>query len=268
MTLSKRLKDVLLIIGGIAILLSTLVFWQIVSITNLLPSTIFPSAKTVVYSFFQQVLSGTVFLPILETLSRLFEGFLLAALIGVLGGIGIGVNSLADETADPLVQFLRPMPSVVLIPLAMLYFGLTSFIVIILVAYASVWPILINTSDGVKSIDPVLLDTARQFHVNGFDRFRKIVLPAASPFILSGLRVSLGIAWIVAITVEMISGVVRNGVGVTIFFYLNSGNLGPMYGAIIAVALTAYVLNYLFTLLQSKLTPWFERSTKVVQNEV
>lgn len=265
---TRQLKDFLFIIGGIAILLSTLAFWQIISITNALPSTIFPSATTVVSSFFSQVLSGTVFSPILDTLTRLFQGFLLAALIGIVAGIGMGMSSLADQTADPLVQFLRPMPSVVLIPLAMLYFGITGFIVIILVAYAAIWPILINTADGVKAIDPVVLDTARQFHVNGFNRFRKIILPAAAPFILSGLRVSLGIAWIVAITVEMISGVVNNGIGVSIFYYLNSGNLAPMYGAIIAVALTAYLLNYVFTLLQARLTPWFERTTKVVQAEV
>ncbi len=172
-----------------------------------------------------------------------------------------------NRSLDPLVQFLRPMPSVVLIPLAILYFGLVDSVIILIVTYASLWPILINTIDGVRSIDPLVIETANQLRITGLKRLRKIILPAAAPFIVSGLRVSLGIAWIVAVTAEMIGGIVSNGVGVSIFYYLNSGNLAPMYGAIIAVAIFAYFLNRILLVTQYRLMPWVARSSRMLDHE-
>jgi len=263
----RILTDYLFIVAGVGVLLSILLIWQIVSITNVLPSTIFPSAYSVVLSFFSQVENGSVILAVIYTLSRLFEGYLFAAAIGIVAGISIGLNRLVNRSLDPLVQFLRPMPSVVLIPLAILYFGLVDSVIILIVTYASLWPILINTIDGVRSIDPLVIETANQLRITGLKRLRKIILPAAAPFIVSGLRVSLGIAWIVAVTAEMIGGIVSNGVGVSIFYYLNSGNLAPMYGAIIAVAIFAYFLNRILLVTQYRLMPWVARSSRMLDHE-
>ncbi len=249
-------------IGGVAILASTLVIWQLVSVTNVLPPTVFPPASEVLVTLYKLLSGKAIYDQLIASLIRLFEGFFLAALIGITVGIPMGLSRTAERTGDPLVQFLRPMPSVVLIPLAILYFGLGNVMIVSIVTYACIWPVLINTIDGIKSIDPILLDTATGFQVRGFAETRKVILPAAAPFIFSGLRVSLGIAWIVEITAEILSTAATTGIGAAIFRYFNIPSLPPVYATIIFVALLAYALNRVFRITQSKIIPWHEQSKR------
>ena len=256
------LSDIGYSVGGVAILASILVIWQLVSVTNLLPPTVFPPASVVLVTLYKLLSGKAIYEQLLASLIRLFEGFFLAALIGLAVGIPMGLSRTAEKTGDPLVQFLRPMPSVVLIPLAILYFGLGNEMIVSIVTYASIWPVLINTIDGIKSIDPILLNTSRAFQVRGFTQVRKVILPAAAPFILSGLRVSLGIAWIVEITAEILSTAATTGIGAAIFRYFNIPSLPPVYATIIFVALIAYAVNRGFLMTQSKIIPWHEQSKR------
>ena len=255
-------SDILFTVAGVGILLSTLVIWQIVSITNTLPPTVFPPASEVLASLFRLLTTKALYEQLLASLIRLFAGFFLAAVIGICVGVPMGLSRTAEKTGDPLVQFLRPMPSAVLIPLAILYFGLGDAMIVSIVTYACIWPVLINTIDGVKNIDTVVLDTAREFKISGFAKIRKVVLPSAAPFIFSGLRVSLGVAWIVEITAEIISTASTTGIGAAIFQYFNIPNLPPVYATIIFVAVLAYALNRVFLVIQSKIIPWHEQSRK------
>ncbi|MDG6997993.1 MAG: ABC transporter permease [Nitrososphaerota archaeon] len=255
-------SDIFYTIGGVAILASTLIIWQIVSITNTLPPTVFPPASVVLVSLYQLLTAKSIYVQLIASLIRLFEGFFLAALIGIGVGVPMGLNRTAEKTGDPLVQFLRPMPSAVLIPLAIFYFGLGNAMIVSIVTYACIWPILINTIDGIKSIDTIILDTSTGFQVKGFSKIRKVIIPAASPFIFSGLRVSLGVAWIVEITAEMLSTAATTGIGAAIFSYFNIPSLPPVYATIIFVALLAYALNRLFLIFQSKIIPWHEQSKR------
>ncbi|MDG6996884.1 MAG: ABC transporter permease subunit, partial [Nitrososphaerota archaeon] len=174
--------------GGVGILLSILLVWQIISETGVVPITVFPPASSVLAVLYGQLLNGKIPWSLFATLLRLLEGYSLAALIGVLVGIPVGLSKTIETTVNPLVQFLRPMPSAVLIPLAILYFGLGGTMIISIITYACIWPILINTIDGVKSIDTMILDTAREFKIDGLARIRKVIIPASFPFIFSGLR--------------------------------------------------------------------------------
>ena len=255
-------SDVAYTVAGVGILLSILVFWQIISVTNILPPSVFPPASTVLVSLIHLVTTDAIYIQLQATVVRLFEGFFLAALIGIGVGIPMGISRIAEKTGDPLVQFLRPMPSAVLIPLAILYFGLGDSMIVSIVTYACIWPILINTIDGVKNIDTIALDTSREFRINGFAKIRKVILPASAPFIFSGLRVSLGVAWIVEITAEIISTAATTGVGAAIFQYLSLGTLPPIYATIIIVAVLAYSVNRIFLLVQSKVIPWHEQSRR------
>ena len=146
------LSDIGYSVGGVAILASILVIWQLVSVTNLLPPTVFPPASVVLVTLYKLLSGKAIYEQLLASLIRLFEGFFLAALIGLAVGIPMGLSRTAEKTGDPLVQFLRPMPSVVLIPLAILYFGLGNEMIVSIVTYASIWPVLINTIDGIKYV--------------------------------------------------------------------------------------------------------------------
>ncbi|MCL5069272.1 MAG: ABC transporter permease [Thaumarchaeota archaeon] len=257
-----QITDQLFTIAGVAILFSILGIWQLISMSNILPATVFPPASAVLVALYEETLNGSFPVSILATLMRLLEGYFLAALIGTVVGVSMGMSRIAYYTGDPLVQFLRPMPSVILIPLAILYFGLGDFLIVSVVAYSCIWPILINTMDGVRSIDPMILDTAREFRVGRVRKFRKIILPASAPFIFSGLRVSLAVGWIVGITAEIISTASNTGIGALIYLDLNTGNLTPIYAAIIAIAVTAYALNRAFLIIEHRIIPWYEKSKR------
>jgi ABC-type nitrate/sulfonate/bicarbonate transport system permease component len=252
-------QDVIFILGGVCVLLSLLGIWQLVSIMNVLPRTVFPPASIALQILFSQIQSGLLLTEFEATLFRLFEGYLIAAALGISIGVAMGLSKTVEYVGDPLVQFLRPMPSAVLIPLAILYFGLGNFMIISIVIYACMWPILINTFDGVKDIEPIILDTAREYQVKGLTKIWKVVLPASSPLIFSGLRVSLAVAWIVTITAEILSTATTTGLGAAIFLDLNSGNLAAIYATIIAIVIGAYALNRLFLFVESLIIPWHQK---------
>lgn len=253
------LNDILFTTGGFAIVLSILLIWQIVSVTGIIPSSIFPPANRVLSALFLEIADGKIGVALLATLERMLEGFAIASIIGVLVGLGIGSNVTISRSFDPLIQFLRPLPAVILIPLIILYLGLGDPVIVIPVIFGCIWPVVLNTIDGVRAVDSMYIATADEFKINGLRRFTKIIIPAIAPYVLSGMRVSLALAWIVSVTAEFISAVVKNGIGVLIFYQFNAGDLTSMYASIIAVAIVAYVVNRIFVIAQSRLVPWHGR---------
>ena len=128
------------------------------------------------------------------TLGRFLEGYLLSAAIGVSLGIVLGYFRIVHSFLEMSIEFLRPMPSVAIIPVAILALGIGDSMIVAVTVYATVWPILINTIDGVRRIEKILLDTGRTFSLVRRQILWQIILPAASPYIVTGLRVGLSIA--------------------------------------------------------------------------
>ena len=156
----------------------------------------------------------------LSTLSRFLEGYVIAALLAVSLGILLGYFRFAYSLLETLIEFLRPMPSVAIIPVAVLALGIGDRMIVAVTVYASLWPMLVNTIDGVRNIEPTLIDTARTFGLSRRLILWRIILPAASPYIVTGLRISLSIALILVTTAEMIAG--SRGTGL---FYSGPGAL-------------------------------------------
>jgi ABC-type nitrate/sulfonate/bicarbonate transport system permease component len=190
----------------------------------------------------------------LSTVSRFLQGYGIAALCAVFGGIVLGYFRLAYNLLEPLIEFLRPMPSVAIVPVAILALGLGDPMVVAVTVYASLWPILINTIDGVRHIEPTLIATARSFRLGRGMILTRVILPAASPQIMTGLRVSLSIALILVTTAEMIAG--SRGLGFFILDQERSFKSDNMYAGIIVVALLGYVLNRLFLVVESAVLRW------------
>ncbi|HBA40067.1 MAG TPA: hypothetical protein DCZ05_10090 [Deltaproteobacteria bacterium] len=174
-------------------------------------------------------------------------------------GIVLGYFKLAYSLSESLIEFLRPMPSVAIIPVAILFLGIGDAMMVAVTVYACAWPILINTIAGVKNIDRTLINTARTFGLGRWKALRKIVLPAASPYIVTGLRVSLAIALILVTTSEMIVGV--SGLGFFILDEERSLRTDNMYAGIFLVALLGYGLNRLFLVLEKRAMAWHRRMT-------
>ena len=257
-------KDYVYRIAGLGILFSVLLIWQIVVLANLVPPAVIPTASSVLAALFTLTMNGSIPRELSASLGRIIEGFLIAALLGISLGNIVGTRKFVEKTANPLIQFLRPMPGAILIPLAILYFGLGNLMIVMIVIYSCLWPILINTIDGVKNVDGLYFDVAQEFEVSGFAKFKKVILPASAPLIFSGLRVSLGIAWIAEITAEILSTAPNLGLGVSIFFNMNSGNFTAMYARIIAIAIAAYVISELFLAFEKMIIPWYEKSKRAL----
>ena len=213
-----------------------------------------PPVSQIVFALGRLIVSGQVAVHLLATLSRFLQAYVTAALLAVGIGVLLGYFRSAYGVFETVIEFLRPMPSVAIIPVAVLTLGLGDAMIIVVTVYASVWPILINTIDGVTRVEPTLIDTARTFGLRRWAILWRIILPGAAPYIATGLRISLSIALILVTTAEMIAG--SRGLGFFILDQERSMNTGNMYSGIIVVAALGYLLNRLFLSLEAKALRW------------
>ncbi|MBU2669206.1 ABC transporter permease [Actinoplanes bogorensis] len=192
---------------------------------------------------------------VLPSLLRLTAGFLLAAVIGVALGVAIGLGPRLRATVEPVLEFFRAIPPPVLVPVIMLFAGIGNGMKIIVIVFGCVWPVLLNTVEGVRAVDSVQLDTARAYGINGFDRIRRVVLPSASPQIAAGLRQALSIAIILMVISEMFAA--SNGLGFTIVQFQRSFAIPEMWSGIILLGLLGFGLSLLFRLAEGRALRWY-----------
>jgi ABC-type nitrate/sulfonate/bicarbonate transport system permease component len=188
------------------------------------------------------------------TLARTLEGYGVAIGAGLLLGLLLTASQRLMRMSSPTVEFMRATPSPTMIPFIVLVFGIGETSKVALIALGSVWPILLNTIDGLRGVDPMFEEMGRSYGVGPFGRLWRVRLPAASPQIFAGLRTSLAIALILAVVSEMLSGI--DGFG----FYINEGqslfNIPQMWVGIIVIGILGYVLNALFVLVEHRVLGW------------
>ena len=181
--------------------------WELAARLEMFPPRLFPSLATIAATMVRLTASGALPLHAAETLVRLLCGFLLAAGIGLLIGIAMGRWRLAEDLALPLVSMAAPIPGIAYAPLFLLWFGLGSASTVVLVGFVSSFPIILNTWMGVKAVKPVWLRSALAMGADNRRLFHKVILPAALPYILSGVRLGLAQAWRILVAVEMLAAV-------------------------------------------------------------
>lgn len=177
----------------------------------------------------------------LETLEAAALGFGLAALCGLFLGIVLGLMPRVDRIVGPTVDAMRPVPSVALIPLALLLFGFGVSLEALVVAFASFWPVLLVTTAAVRAIDPRLLEVANALEMPAFERTFKIVIPAALGLIAVGLQLSLGIALIVAVTVEIVIN--PRGLGFAMMSSQQALRFDQMYAQLLWIGLIGWSIS-------------------------
>ena len=186
------------------------------------------------------LVDGTLSGEIGTTLERYVEGFALAIAVGVTLGIVIGSSRALLDASSVVLEVLRPIPAVALIPVAYLFFDLGTPMIRFVIAYAVVWPILVNTLYGVRGGDRMLHDVARTSGVSRVEG-SSVTLPAALPSIWTGIRVSAPIALLVGITAEYLT--LSGGIGSYLQERQNAGELPEMYAAVVLTALLGYAIN-------------------------
>jgi nitrate/nitrite transport system permease protein len=189
---------------------------------------------------------------LLASLQRVFLGFTLGSLVAIPIGFLIGTSRRAMLAINPLIQIFRPVSPVAWLPIALAIFNLADPSAIFVIFITSLWPTIINTALGVSSVPKDYLDVARVLEMSRWRRIIKIILPASLPYIFTGLRISLGIAWLVIVAVEMLTGGI--GIGFFVWDEWSRLNLNSVFLAILVIGSTGLVLDYLLGRLQILVT--------------
>ena len=219
-----RIKETLPSIAVVAALVA--VWWVAVSATD---SVIFPTPWAVITGTFELMEDGTLWRHIGASLMRVGSGFALAVCVAVPLGLWMGWVRGAYRTLNPVFQILRPISPIAWIPIAILWFGVGNASPIYLIFISSVFPMVVQTTAGVHTIEKRYLRAAENFGVSRATLFKQVVIPAVLPQILVGMRIGLGVAWLVVVAAEMIA--LRSGLG---YMIMDARNAGNRYDLVIA----------------------------------
>ena len=248
--------------SGALFVLALLIVWEISSRNVSGLSLLLPPFSTVVSHLIASTLSGEILSQGSATLVRLFTGYFAGVIVAIPLGLLLGYLRPVYQLAEPLMELLRPVPSIAILPIAILFLGLGFQMQTAVIGWAVFWPVLIATSDGVRSLDPTLINTARAYGYRTFGIFRRVALPASLPYAMAGLRVALTIALILAVFIEMITS--GSGLGYLIAHYREAIRVPDMYGAIIAVAILGYCLNMGFVWMERISVRWHHLSLQAL----
>lgn len=235
------------VVPPVLLLAVLIALWWIVVVQT--GSVIFPTPLNVVTGTLELVRDGTLWDHIGSSLMRVGSGFLLAVLIAIPLGLWMGRVEGAYITLNPVFQILRPISPIAWIPLAILWFGVGNASPIFLIFIASVFPLIVQTAAGVHTIEPRYLRAADNFGVSRYKLFRQVIIPAVLPDLIVGMRISLGVAWLVVVAAEMIA--LRSGLG---YLIMDSRNAGNRYDLVIAgmiiIGIIGLLLDGLMRLLE------------------
>jgi len=191
-------------------------------------SDLFPTPLDVVRGIWELAQKGLLLKYVVASLFRVTWGFVLAVMLGVPFGLLLGWHARAFAAFTPLIQLFRPISPIAWIPVAILCFGVTDLAPIFLIFLASVFPITVSAVAAVRNIEPVNLRAARNFGLSRRELFQRVVFPAALPQIITGIRIALGIAWLVVVAAEMIA--VNSGLG---YLIIDARNAGKRYDLVV-----------------------------------
>jgi ABC-type nitrate/sulfonate/bicarbonate transport system permease component len=250
------MKDLREKLPGILLLAALLVLWELSVRLKWVVTPTWPAFSLVLQTFWQCIVDRTYLQVFGSSLERLAYGYVIATVLAVGIGVAMGVWRRMFLLFEPLVELLRPIPSPAYLPMAILFLGIDNTMKVFMVAFASFFPILLNTVTGVRSVDPVLVDTGRTFGLTRAQIIGRIVLPAAAGYILTGMRISLAIALIVTVIAEMVAG--NSGIGFYILSAQRSFLVPEMYAGVIALALLGFALNKGFVALEKMALSWHE----------
>jgi ABC-type nitrate/sulfonate/bicarbonate transport system permease component len=249
--MARRLPDWALAWASVA---AVLVLFDLLPRIGMLPRDHFPPISETIATLGEQLLEGSFWEAVGSTLQGWALGLGIATALAVPLGIVIGSSRLLYRAMRGLIEFLRPIPSVALIPLAILVYGTGMQSKVFLAAFASFWQVLVATLYGVQDVDPVATDTARSFGFSRAQRLFRVTLPSAVPYIATGLRIASAVSLILSVTAELVIGAA--GLGRSINIARSGGNEELMYALIIATGVLGLLLNAVFVRVERRVLHW------------
>jgi ABC-type nitrate/sulfonate/bicarbonate transport system permease component len=218
-------------------------------------SFVFPSLIDILRKFREIWIFARVESDVIPSLCRLALGYTIAMVLAVAIGIPLGLFDVARRAAAPIIEFFRAIPSPALIPFAIAIIGVGWTMKIFVIAFVCVWPALLNTIDGIRSIEPTMIDTAKMYRIKGWRKLYFIVLPGALPQIFAGMRTSLSLALILMVISEMVAS--TEGIGFFVLQSQRSFAIADMWSGILLLGLLGYGLNFGFVLAERYFLAWY-----------
>jgi len=225
---------------GVAIIF--LLVWD--AAVRLSGTKLFPTPLEVVLGIGELVRKGLLLKYVAASLFRVTWGFLLAVVVGVPFGLVLGWFRPARQAFNPMIQVFRPISPIAWIPVAIIWFGITDLAPVFLIFLASVFPITVSAMAAVRNVQPVYLRAAQNFGLSRWQLFRRVIFPATLPQIITGLRITLGIAWLVVVAAEMIAA--NSGLG---YLIIDARNAGKRYDLVVAGMVLIGIIGWLLDVL-------------------
>jgi ABC-type nitrate/sulfonate/bicarbonate transport system permease component len=241
------------VLGALGILLF-LGIWEAVSRTGLVDARFLPPATDVLAALVRNAGLTAFWVAVGDTVMAWAVGLCIAVVLALVAGFVIGSSTVLRRFTHSTIEFLRPIPSVALIPLAVLLFGVQIESTLLLVVYASFWQVLIQVLYGVADVDNVALQTAKSYGLGPVARVRYVVFPTTLPFLMTGVRLAAAVALILAITAELIIG--SPGLGREIALAQSGGAVPALYALVVATGLIGVAINLLMRWLERKTLSW------------
>jgi ABC-type nitrate/sulfonate/bicarbonate transport system permease component len=237
-------------IGLVALILLVEIAPQI----GMVPRRYFPTSSEIGSALIDLVGRSDFWTAVLDTIQGWALGLAIASIAGIVLGLLIGMSAFAREFTASTIEFLRPIPSVALIPIAVLLFGTALESKLLLVVYASFWQVLIQTLYGVQDVDPVAQDTARAYGLGPWARVRHVTWPTALPYVMTGLRLSAAVALILAVTSELVIG--NPGLGNLLANAQSSGAIAATYAIVVVTGILGVLVNLIFRAVERRALSW------------
>jgi ABC-type nitrate/sulfonate/bicarbonate transport system permease component len=258
--LTQRTTTILLRIGAVAVALA---LWQAVTAGGVLDPDQFPTMTSTFAALLELVRTDGFWQAVRDTLSGWAMGMLIGSALAVVLGSILGLSRFAYRSVIPVIEFLKTVPVVAILPLAILLFGTSLRMKYFLVAFGILWPLTIQVIYGVRAVDPVVRDTAAALQLRGLRRFGLVTLPSAAPFVATGLRIAAATALILEIVTELIGG--GAGLGLRILIVQNSGPTAfdTMYALIVVTGILGVLLTGVFAMLERRVLHWHESQRNI-----
>ncbi|QIG39150.1 ABC transporter permease [Microbacterium sp. 4R-513] len=241
---------------GLAGILGFLVTWQLLPTLGVVDPRFFPTATETLAALGQQMRDLEFWRNVGRTLTAWGIGLVIATVLATVLGTIIGLVPFLRRATHTTVEFLRPIPSVALIPLAVLMYGYQLQAALVIIVFASFWQVFIQVLYGVADVDSVARDTARSFGLSRGEQIVHLVFPTALPYLMTGLRLAAAVALILAITAEMFIG--NPGLGREIVFAQSAGNYPTVYALVIVTGVLGLLINLVFRAIERRSLSWHQ----------
>ncbi|WDG18414.1 ABC transporter permease [Microbacterium sp. Clip185] len=238
---------------ALALPIVLLIIWGVWG--TIAPGKFFPPPGRIAEAFVKTWVGPAFLTDVVPSLTRLAIAILLAIAVGVALGTLIGLTRWLRELAEPLLEFFRAIPPPVLIPVFVALLGVTDNMKIVVIVFGSLWPVLLNTVDGVRGTDSVMTETAKSFSLTPAQRLFSLVLPAASPRIMAGVRQTLSVALIMMVISEMFFS--SSGLGFQIAYFQRNYLIAEMWSGIVLLGLVGVILSVIFTIVERRVLRWY-----------